>query len=169
MKKSFLLAVIALGLNSCDYILKKSDDKDKSVSVDQPIQLGADKDEHGCVASAGYMYSVVKQDCIRIFEQGLRLIPSVDVDVDTEDETDQALVNAYLLFDKSEDKAEIFVVNDSISGAFVLEANADKSVYSNKSWKLIKGNQYQLNYEGKLMYVSPLAHEKKQISSDVEE
>jgi len=34
---------------------------------------GNDRDEHGCIGSAGYTWSVVKNDCIRIFEAGKRL------------------------------------------------------------------------------------------------
>ena len=30
--------------------------------------VGNDKDEHGCIASAGYTWSEVQQNCIRLFE-----------------------------------------------------------------------------------------------------
>lgn len=37
--------------------------------------VGADEDEHGCKASAGYTWSVVKNECIALFEAGIRLEP----------------------------------------------------------------------------------------------
>jgi hypothetical protein len=36
-------------------------------------KVGADKDAHGCIASAGYSYSKLKKDCIRVFEQKIQL------------------------------------------------------------------------------------------------
>ncbi len=35
--------------------------------------VGADGDEHGCLASAGYTYSYALHDCIRVWEVGTRL------------------------------------------------------------------------------------------------
>ena len=34
--------------------------------------VGADRDEHGCIGSAGYTWSEVRKDCIRLFEDGLQ-------------------------------------------------------------------------------------------------
>ena len=36
----------------------------------QPILIGGDKDSHGCIGSAGYTWSELRQECIRIFEIG---------------------------------------------------------------------------------------------------
>lgn len=44
----------------------------ESPTVGAPM-VGGDSDEHGCKGSAGYTWSVVKNDCIRIFESGIRL------------------------------------------------------------------------------------------------
>lgn len=41
-----------------------------------PPMVGNDADEHGCKASAGYRWSVLRNECIRIFEAGVRLDPS---------------------------------------------------------------------------------------------
>ena len=40
----------------------------KMVSYPQRALLGGDRDEHGCIGSAGYVWSEVSQDCIRVFE-----------------------------------------------------------------------------------------------------
>ena len=37
---------------------------------------GSDKDAHGCIASAGYSWSPLRGECIRIFEVGLAFTPS---------------------------------------------------------------------------------------------
>jgi hypothetical protein len=36
-------------------------------------KVGSDRDKHGCKGSAGYVYSVIKKDCIRVFEQNIWL------------------------------------------------------------------------------------------------
>lgn len=39
-----------------------------------PQQLpGGDRDSHGCIGSAGYTWSEVQKDCIRLWEKGIRL------------------------------------------------------------------------------------------------
>lgn len=35
--------------------------------------VGGDKDKHGCIASAGYTWSEVQKDCIRLWEKGVRM------------------------------------------------------------------------------------------------
>ena len=35
--------------------------------------VGNDKDEYGCIASAGYIWSEVQKDCIRLWEKGVRM------------------------------------------------------------------------------------------------
>ncbi len=35
--------------------------------------IGGDRDEHGCIGSAGYTYSYALHDCIRVWETGTRL------------------------------------------------------------------------------------------------
>jgi len=36
---------------------------------------GADRDAHGCTASAGYSWSLLRGQCIRIFEVGVAFVP----------------------------------------------------------------------------------------------
>lgn len=40
---------------------------------DKGRMTGSDRDEHGCIASAGYIWSRAAGRCIRLFEQGIRL------------------------------------------------------------------------------------------------
>ncbi|MCY1662277.1 hypothetical protein [Chryseobacterium sp. SL1] len=43
------------------------------VFAQQTHVVGGDKDVHGCKASAGYTYSQIKNDCVRVFEQKIKL------------------------------------------------------------------------------------------------
>lgn len=44
----------------------------KLVQYPQSQRVGGDRDEHGCIGSAGYVWSEVQKDCIRLFEKGIR-------------------------------------------------------------------------------------------------
>lgn len=68
MKKySYLLVCVAvLACLAC-----KTNHK---ASVHPPVICGGDSDEHGCKASAGYTWSEIKQDCVRIWEVGSKLV-----------------------------------------------------------------------------------------------
>jgi hypothetical protein len=76
--------------------------KDSEKEVPMP---GSDKDEHGCKGSAGYQWSVVKKECIRVFESGIRLDPkAAQLDKTT---------SAFVVFKSDNDDAiaEIFLPN----------------------------------------------------------
>ena len=52
-------------------------EKNAAAETEKTEIVGDDKDEHGCIASAGYTWSEVQKDCIRLWEKGVRLA-SVD-------------------------------------------------------------------------------------------
>ena len=44
----------------------------KLVQYPQSPIVGGDRDEHGCIGSAGYVWCEVQKDCIRLFDKGIR-------------------------------------------------------------------------------------------------
>lgn len=69
--------------------------------------VGNDVDAHGCKGSAGYQWSQVKQSCIRLFEEGVRLNPQPD--------TASQSISAFVVFKSQDiqDITELFLPNDS--------------------------------------------------------
>jgi hypothetical protein len=67
----------------------------------QSNTVGGDKDEHGCRASAGYTFSVIKNDCVRIFEQEVQLN-------EVHPEGTSTSISA-VIFNKNKKKAEVFI------------------------------------------------------------
>jgi len=67
--------------------------------------VGADKDVHGCIASAGYQWSELRKQCIRPFELPMSIL--------SPDKTTMTSV----LFSADSSQVEIFSVN----GHFILE------------------------------------------------
>ncbi|WP_429153598.1 hypothetical protein [Aeromonas hydrophila] len=59
--------------------------------------VGSDRDSHGCIGSAGYQWSALTKQCVRLFEQGIRLNP-----------TDAGQTSsAFVLFNVDQSQAEL--------------------------------------------------------------
>ena len=65
MKPLFLLPFFALALLLMSCNQPKTAD---TPPADKPL-VGGDKDEHGCIGSAGYMWCEPKKKCLRIWEE----------------------------------------------------------------------------------------------------
>lgn len=72
----------------------------KLVQYPQSPRLGADRDEHGCIGSAGYVWCEVQKDCIRLFEKGIRT-----------EAIDDSNVSAFIVFSPDSTRAELFFSN----------------------------------------------------------
>jgi hypothetical protein len=70
MKKLLILTLILSlsSLSACS-LNKNNGVEEKSGQINQPNIVGADRDEHGCIASAGYSWCEIKQKCLRIWEE----------------------------------------------------------------------------------------------------
>lgn len=67
-------------------------------SVQAPQLIGGNKDEHGCLTAAGYTWSELRRDCIRIFEDGVRVdAPSL-----------QPSLTSYAVFAADSSRVEVF-------------------------------------------------------------
>lgn len=74
----------------------------KLVQFPQSQKVGADRDEHGCLASAGYVWCEVQQDCIRLFEKGIRL-----------ESVDESNMPAFIVFSPDSTRLELFFPNNA--------------------------------------------------------
>lgn len=65
--------------------------------------VGGDTDKHGCIPSGGYQWSEVKGECIRVFEDGIRLNNKLDTTATTSD---------FIVFNSDSSKVELFTDDD---------------------------------------------------------
>lgn len=74
MKKTNLLITLVsmLCLCACGGQGKQNAQEMSADSIEQPL-VGGSRDAHGCLISAGYTWSEVRKDCIRLFEEGICL------------------------------------------------------------------------------------------------
>lgn len=97
--------------------------------------VGADVDEHGCKGSAGYQWSVLKNECIRIFEAGIRLDPQ-DASLDT-------TLSAFIVFKSEDDDAKAEVYMPGQKGSLVFEKQPQSPEGDPGTWK---GGEMTINY-----------------------
>ncbi|WP_306352737.1 hypothetical protein [Flavobacterium sp. '19STA2R22 D10 B1'] len=158
MRKIVLLATLIIGTASCNFTKGNSDET--PVTPDKKVVLGVDKDEKGCVGSAGYRWSTLLKKCIRVFEEGIRLNP---VNVNEED----AVVSAFVIFEENGNKAEVFLPNEKNS--LIFEREAEGKSYYNGDWSLSNVKGYLLKKGDETIYTGANIVEAQQTGDDKEE
>lgn len=98
---------------------------------------GSDKDKHGCIASAGYTWSEVKKDCIRIFESGVKL-------------SNNSNYACYAVFSNDSSQVELFI--PEMESHPILRKNGQ--VWKDKKYELLKNasDKFELKENNKLIY-----------------
>jgi hypothetical protein len=143
MKKIYTIVLVAFSLISCNWKDSK-EEKPKEVDVANEVVLGGDKDEDGCLASAGYTWSKLNKECVRVFT-GIQLLPYGEAE-----NPDDAVLATYVLFDKTKDNAEIFLPNQDES--IILKRESEGKPWVNGSWQLIPWKGFVLKKDGKILY-----------------
>lgn len=141
MKKIILIAMIVSTALSC---AKKPSTENTNLQEPkkEPVKetvVGADSDDHGCKASAGYTWSTLKKECIRIFE-GTKLSHY--------DDGKEYTTASYVIFDG--DKAELFL--DTQKESIILERKSEGDSWINGDWQLIPWKGYVLKKDGRILY-----------------
>lgn len=70
MRKLLILPLVLalLSLSACS-LNWNNGDEEKLGQTNQSDLIGADRDEHGCIGSAGYSWCEIKQKCLRVWEE----------------------------------------------------------------------------------------------------
>ena len=110
MKKIILLSAMFLG----SFVFAQ-----KSTPV-----LGGDRDVHGCIGSAGYTYSQLRNNCIQTFNQKIKL---------KEVNSDKSYTSmTAVIFTKNLKKAEIFIP-DGNAKSIILDKEGKEKVWKSGS------------------------------------
>ncbi len=143
MKKLILLVIafILLGVLVVVYL---------PITPNEPTpQVGADKDVHGCIASAGYTYSVVRGGCIRVWEAGVSLFP---VGAEAQGPT----LAAYAVQSENGSQVEVFLPGFEQGVLLSRDANVDLPMWQGQGWTLTydPDQGWKLSQYGELLYAS---------------
>lgn len=142
MKKFILLGSVLATLMSC-----QNTDKKQTQVVDTTAQevpsLGGNKDEHGCLSSAGQTWSQIKNDCIQVFAAGIRLNP-IAVD------SSEAIISAFVVPNNDSSAYELFLADNEET--VILNKQAD-DVFSHNRFRYNKKTK-ELSIDDKVAYRS---------------
>jgi hypothetical protein len=140
MKKIFLFSVI-MGLSfSCAKKVSQETKTPEKQETKPAVVVGGDSDAHGCKGSAGYTWSSLKKECVRIFEAGTKLEHAQD------GKTYSTV--SYVIFDGN--KAELFL--DTQKETILLERKSEGDSWIKGDYQLIPWKGYVLKKAGKIIY-----------------
>lgn len=134
-------------------IAEKTPTSEPVATIESPIELedelepkilmdGDTKDEHGCIASAGYQWSEVRNECIRIWEVGIELLNLDEISTSA----------AYLIFNQDSGKVEVFLPGDA---NIILTKNENNWIAVGSDFSIaIEGNSFVLYEKEVLKYRS---------------
>ena len=142
MKKLILsvIALILLGVLVVVYL---------PITPNEPApKVGADRDAHGCIASAGYTYSVVRGGCIRVWEAGTALVPVVPMG--------DPVLNAYAVQSENGTQVEVFLPGVEQGVLLSRDENVDLPMWQGQGWTLTydPDQGWKLSQYGQLVYAS---------------
>ena len=162
MRKIITFLIIVLIVSSCK-LIDQNDDADEKTNAARTAKdsiIVNDKDENGCLASAGYVWSKVNKECVKGFS-GIQLNP-----VDKPNNQDETL-SAYVMFNEDASSAEVFLPNDTTS--IILTRVAEGKSWFLKDWQLIPSKGYVLKKGAVTMFSGDGEIGKKEIETDTEQ
>ena len=144
MKATFILPIIAVSFTACNNTTPNQSENTtgtSEVTQDTPM-VGDDRDEHGCIGSAGYTWSALRGECIQVFEVGTRLNPE-----DIKEE--EAVISAFIVSkDGDNSQVELFITNEEQS--LILKQEADGTFKNGKY--TYNAQTKELSIDGKVAY-----------------
>lgn len=144
MKKTFTLSIAALAFAACNNSTPQQTDNaaEELTTPQQEMLEGGDRDEHGCIGSAGYTWSALRGECIQVFEVGTRLNP-VDV------EQEEAVISAFIVSKEGDNsQVELFITGEDQN--LILKKEADGTFKNGKYTYNAQTNE--LSVDGKVAY-----------------
>lgn len=128
---------------ACNNKSEKEELLEETMIENKTEVVGADVDEHGCKGSAGYVWSQLREDCIRIFEEGITLLP-VEID------ESEPVFAAFVLYDDEKTQVELFLPSDKES--ILLKKSADD---------YFENDVYSFDDKNQVLYINGNAEYKK--------
>ena len=144
MKATFILPIIAVSFTACNNTTPNQSENTTGapeVTQDTPM-VGDDRDEHGCIGSAGFTWSDLRGECIQVFEVGTRLNP-------VEEKEEVAVISAFVVTkDGDNSQVELFLTNENQNQ--ILKQEKD-GTYKNGKY-VYNPKMQELSIDGKVTY-----------------
>lgn len=143
MKHLLLFTFNILAFLSCSNPSKT--DSANQQTIEENTSIGGERDEHGCFISAGETWSKMKEECVQIFNEGLRLNP---VEIKEEDD---AVFSSFVIFNEERTELELFLPGEDRKS--VILSSSDKILYKSGAYEYDSSGS-TLYIDGKVSYVA---------------
>lgn len=143
-----LFLALLIGLSACAQHSAVPAPPAPAPAPEKPAMVGGDQDAQGCKGSAGYQWSQVKKECIRVFETGIRLDPKAPF-------LDKTF-SAFAVFKSEQDNAVAELFMPGSTGSILLNKAAEggDGAWKNDTYSLrhINGAYTLKDKNGVLLY-----------------
>lgn len=160
MKKITTLFIVSVLAFSCKLTDQNAANEAEANTTTKDSTAVNDKDENGCLASAGYVWSKLNKECIKVFT-GMSLNP-----IDNPENEDETL-SAFVLFSEDQNQAEVFLPNETTS--FILTRAAEGKPWVFEDWQLVPWKGYVLKKGADNKFSGDGQMGKKVTGSDTEQ
>src|SRR5690554_6648870 len=127
MKKITTFLFLSMFFLACNNPEQESNDLNTyEEQLENKEPIGGDKDANGCLIAAGETWSQLKQNCIRVFDEALRLNP-------LKVEEGDAIISAFVLAEE-ENKSLVELFIGEKESSVILEATSE-NLYENGKYK----------------------------------
>jgi len=136
----------------------QKEEKNKEAKTQKPEMVGNDKDEHGCIGSAGYVWSEMRHECIRAFELGDHFTAF--------GENHDSTYAAFVVYSMDKKQAEVYLPGSKpviLTQVAVEKKQAQPIIYENKDYKVAirKSDKFSIiSSDGKDIFAMPISEMK---------
>jgi hypothetical protein len=145
VKRVVLITAFLILATSGIYYLFISNSEVEKMPKEQQL-LGGDKDEHGCIGSAGYAWCETKQKCLREWEEKCELVPTVSGDSLKEEIITQ--VKAAIIEKNGPEAEKLNITVSEIEGNFAKGGASQVGLGGGMWFSAKKGNVWKLVWDG---------------------
>lgn len=110
MKKLIVASLAMFAFAACNNSSNTPSEINETTASSDVENVGGQKDEHGCLTSAGETWSQLKQSCIQVFNEGIRLNPI--------ENNGNTTIIAFILWKDDSTQVEVFLPEKKYNNCF---------------------------------------------------
>lgn len=143
MRHTIIIAAGFLIMMACSNSQKTNPGSQET--IEEQTSIGGERDDHGCLIAAGETWSKMKEECVQIFNIGIRLNPV------EEPEDDDAIFSSFVLINEDETELELFLPGEDRTS--VLLSASDDETFKNGAYEYNR-RESTLYIDGELSYAA---------------
>lgn len=134
VKKAVLFIVLGLAAGLVVY---------RVLAPKQEAMVGGDRDEHGCIGSAGYTWCEAKQKCLRLWEE-----PCISADDQDQEELIKTQIKTQIVEKHGPNAGNLTITVSRIEGDYAMGGASEKDMGGGMWFAAKAGDEWKLVWDG---------------------